>query len=64
MITFVQVVLIIGALCGGAFAFDLLEKGNNAGGIGSDVLRGCGARTRCHARVEGQEVAWNFYSSG
>lgn len=38
MITFVQVVLIIGALCGGAFAFDLLEKGNNAGGIGSDVL--------------------------
>lgn len=38
MITFVQVVLIIGALCGGAYAFDLLEKGNNVGGLGSGAL--------------------------
>jgi hypothetical protein len=38
VITFVQVVLLVGALCGGGLAFDLLEKGNNAGGIGSGVL--------------------------
>lgn len=45
MITFVQVVLIAGALCGGAYAFELLERDNTAAGLGSGVfaLVGLGA---------------------
>ena len=38
MITFVQVVLILGALCGGAYAFELIERGSAATGLGSGAL--------------------------
>lgn len=38
MITFVQVVLIIGALCGGGLAFDLFEKQVVAGGIACTIF--------------------------
>jgi uncharacterized membrane protein len=38
VITFVQVALIVGAISGGGYAFEMLEKGNNAGGIGSGIL--------------------------
>lgn len=39
MITAVQCLLIVGALCGGGLAFDLYEKkGNNVGGTLSAVF--------------------------
>lgn len=38
MITAVQCLLILGALCGGGLAFDLFPKGNNVGAIASTVF--------------------------
>lgn len=38
MITTVQCLLIVGALCGGGLAFDLFEKNNNVGGTVSGIL--------------------------
>lgn len=38
MITTVQCLLIVGALCGGGLAFDLFEKSNNVGGTVSAIL--------------------------
>lgn len=38
MITFVQLALLLGALCGGGLAFDLLEKGQSLGGFASGFL--------------------------
>lgn len=38
MIEFVQVVLLVGAVCGGGLALDLFEKSNIAGGLTAGIL--------------------------
>lgn len=38
MITFVQVALIVGALCGGGLAFDLFEKNAAVAGIACTIF--------------------------
>lgn len=38
MIAWVQVVLLVGAVCGGGLAFNLFDKDSYAGGIASAIL--------------------------
>lgn len=38
MITFVQCVVLVGAVCGGGLAIDLFEKNNNVGGTLCAIL--------------------------